>query len=305
MKVLIVGDDTSLLEQQAREWGYETAEAANGQEAWLTLKDEVKPVVVLADLADGDRLCGRLKRESNQHQFYVILMTGTDSRDSVTRGLEAGADDFVIRPALPAELRSSLGVGRRVLECQYAVEHLTCELQAKARELARMVTLDGLTGISCRASFDERLSAEWRRALREGAPISLALFDIDFFKAYNDMYGHTAGDECLKKIAQTAAVNVGRAGDFIARFGGEEFAALLPNTDRLGTLVVAEAVRVAVATLGIEHKASPIHRYLTVSAGTATMVPAEGVTPEALIAKADVALFRAKQVGRNLVKQAN
>lgn len=309
MKVMIVDDEATtraMLEPIIKEWGYEVAVAPGG-EAWRALREEPRPVlVVLGGVMPGPGgldLCARLKKEKSLSQVYIILLAATSDEQEVARGFEAGADDCIAKPVHPALLRSRLAVGRRILEYQHTLDTLTRELQAKNRELGRLGTLDGLTGIDNRARFEARLGEEWRRALREETPLSLILLDLDFFKAYNETYGHQAGDECLKKIACTLSATIARAGDLAARYGGEEFAVLLPNTDALGTLVVAEAIRVAVATLGIEHKASAIHRCLTVSAGTATVVPDELTTPEALVAKADQALFYAKQSGRNLVRQ--
>ncbi len=308
MKVMIVDDEASraMLEPMIKEWGYEV-DAAAGGEAWRALRGEPRPLLVLLGGGisgpGGLELCARLKKEKTLSQVYIILLTAKSGQDEITRGFEAGADDYLAKPVHPALLRNRLAVGRRILEYQHTLDTLSRELAAKNQELARLGTLDGLTAIDSRGRFTARLGEEWRRALREATPLSVILVDIDFFQAYNETYGHQAGDECLKKVARTLAATIARAGDLAARYGGEEFAVLLPNTDSLGTLVVAEAIRVAVATLGIEHKASAIHRHLTVSVGTATVVPDELASPEALVAKAEEALFHAKQSGRNLVRQ--
>lgn len=310
MKVMIVDDEATtraMLEPMIKEWGYEVEVAAGGGEAWRALRGENRPVLVVLDWVmpglSGLELCARLKKEKPLSQIYIILLTAKDGQDEIVRGFEAGADDYIAKPVHPALLRSRLAVGRRILEYQHALEALSRELAAKNQELSRLGTLDGLTAIDSRGRFEARLGEEWRRALRETTPLSLILIDLDLFRAYNETYGHQAGDECLKNVARTIAATIARAGDLAARYGGEKFAVLLPNTDSLGTLVVAEAIRVAVATLGIEHKASAIHRHLTVSVGTATVVPDELTTPEALVAKAEEALFHAKQSGRNLVRQ--
>ncbi len=310
MKVMIVdGEATTrvMLEPMIKEWGYEVEVAAGGGEAWRALRGETRPALVLLDAAmpgpGGLELCARLKKEKALSQIYIILLTAKSGQDEIARGFEAGGDDQIAKPVHPALLRSRLAVGRRILEYQHTLDTLTRELAAKNQELARLGTLDGLTAIDSRGRFEARLGEEWRRALREATPLSVILVDLDFFKAYNETYGHQAGDECLKKVARTISVTIARAGDLAARYGGEEFAVLLPNTDSLGTLVVAEAIRVAVATLGIEHKGSAIHRHLTVSVGTATVLPDEMASPEALVAKAEEALYQAKQSGRNLVRQ--
>jgi len=311
MKVMIVDEQASVrtaLEPLIREWGYETATAASGEEAWQQLAAGSRPAIVLVagEMPDrqGVSLCAKLKKEQGVKNYYVIALTGKSGRETVVRTLEAGADDFIAKPVKPGELLSRLTVGRRVLEYQSTLDNLTRELAAKNQEMSKMGSIDGLTGIASRGYFNERLAEEWRRALRMGSPVSLIIFDIDFFKDYNETYGHIAGDECLKKVGKTIAATIARASDFAARYSGEEFAVVLPNTDSLGALVVAEAVRVAVATMGIEHRASAIHRHLTVSAGTATLVPDELTAPEALVALAEQALYQAKVAGRNNVKQA-
>ncbi len=311
MKVMIVDDEATtrdILATAAKDWGYEVTAAGSGEEAWQTLRKETRPVLAVLDAAmpglGGLELCAKIKKDKHAGPRYIVLLTGKGDQDELDRGLHAGADDYVAKPVNPALLRARLATGRRILEYQQTVDTLTHELQAKNKEFSRLATGDGLTGIAGRGHFDETLAAEWRRALRDGTKLSLVLLDIDFFKAFNDTYGHLAGDECLKKIARVLAATVARAGDLPARFGGEEFAVLLPGTDRLGSLVIAEAIRVAVAALAIDHKASAIHRHLTVSVGTATVVPDESLTAEALIAKADHALYLAKVSGRNIVKQA-
>ncbi len=311
MKVMIVDDaatNRAMLEPLLNEWGYEVAAAADGEQALRALRKETRPVLLLLDWImpglSGIDLCATLKKEKPASQIYIILLTVKNGKDDITLGLDAGADDYLTRPVTPALLRTRLAIGRRILEYQHALEALSRELQAKNRELNRLATLDGLTGITSRGHFNERLGEEWRRAQREDTPLSLILLDLDLFKDYNDAYGHLAGDECLKEIARILAASIARAGDLAARFGGEEFVVLLPNTDNLGTLVVAEAIRVAVAARGIEHKASSVHRAVTVSVGTATISPREAARPEELVERAERALSHAKQSGRNQVIQA-
>lgn len=310
MKVIIAGTSAATgakLEQQIRDWGYETALAAGGREALAAAAAEHRPAIVLAgpklpDIA-GPELCARLRRAKAASKLYILLLAPKDDKETLARSLESGADDYVAKAAEGEELRSRLAIGRRILEYQDALDNLSHELQAKNRELGKKQTIDGLTGIPGRRHFEEKLGEEWRRAWREGSPLSLLLLDIDAFKAYNDTYGHLAGDECLKKVASTLIASIGRAGDLAARFGGEEFAAVLPATDGLGAMVVAEAVRVAVAALDIGHRAAA-HDRVTVSVGTATVYPDGGKTANDLIILAEAALYRAKAAGRNNVKQA-
>jgi diguanylate cyclase (GGDEF)-like protein/PAS domain S-box-containing protein len=176
------------------------------------------------------------------------------------------------------------------------------QLEGANRELQRLATLDGLTQIANRRCFDEFLDREWQRSRREQSPISLLLCDIDYFKLYNDYYGHQAGDRCLQQFAQTLDAVVKRSSDLVARYGGEEFAILLPDTDPTGAIQIAEQIQQAVAQLQIPHVRSSISRYITVSIGIACLSSAQELSPEDLIAIADLALYEVKANGRNSLK---
>lgn len=177
--------------------------------------------------------------------------------------------------------------------------------EALADKLITISSKDGLTGINNRRRFDEYLVNEWNRAARSDIPLSLILCDIDSYKAYNDTYGHLAGDDCLKKIAHVLEHYARRASDLAARYGGEEFVILLPDTLPEQALVIAEQVRAAVEDLRVAHNSSEINDYVTVSLGVATVIPSRDVQPESLIHLADEALYRAKSGGRNRVVAAS
>jgi diguanylate cyclase (GGDEF)-like protein/PAS domain S-box-containing protein len=166
-------------------------------------------------------------------------------------------------------------------------------------ELERLATVDGLTGLANRRRFDASLDLEWRRGRREGQPLSLILCDVDHFKLYNDSYGHVLGDACLVRVGQALRDQARRPADVVARYGGEEFVFVLPNTPPEGALVVAELARKRVVELGIEHRSSPVDPHVTLSLGVAGLVPCTELAPEQLTQKADEALYRAKQGGRN------
>ncbi len=172
------------------------------------------------------------------------------------------------------------------------------ELKAAYRAVEELAVIDALTGLANRRRFDECLTTEWRRGMREHEPLSLVLLDVDLFKSYNDTYGHLRGDSCLRQVAESAMDVVTRPGDLVARFGGEEFAMILPNTDHRGALKIADNVREAVAGRCLEHAASP-RGVVTVSAGCATIVPHSAQKATDLIEIADCALYRAKRLGRN------
>ncbi len=166
-------------------------------------------------------------------------------------------------------------------------------------ELQKLVNIDGLTQVANRRCFDDRLKMEWERLSRDSQPIALILFDIDYFKLYNDCYGHQAGDESLVAIAQAVKGALCRPADLVARYGGEEFAVILPNTDLDGASIVAEQIRAAVIDLDIEQQNSDISNIVTISLGVASLLPSLSQKPSILIKQADIALYSAKQQGRN------
>lgn len=178
------------------------------------------------------------------------------------------------------------------------------QLQQANRELHRLATLDELTGVANRRHFEAYLNQEWRRSIRERLPLSLILCDIDYFKLYNDTYGHQAGDHTLQQVAHAIRGSIRRPADLAARYGGEEFAVILPNTSTSGAFYVAEAIRKNVKSLAIAHHASPQSSIVTISVGVATIIPSAETTPTMLIAVADEALYQAKKLGRDTCTQA-
>lgn len=175
----------------------------------------------------------------------------------------------------------------------------------KGNDILRQAsTIDGLTGLANRQSFDECMDREWRRAMRDQQPISLIMLDIDHFKLYNDNYGHQGGDECLKKVAAVIAGSVNRPADLAARYGGEEFMVVLPDTDIRGATEMAERLRIEVEVLGVPHAFSATASVVTVSIGVASLVPGQNMDPSQLIKLVDTRLYAAKHDGRNRVKAA-
>lgn len=178
---------------------------------------------------------------------------------------------------------------------------IAADLKKANEELFRLARIDELTQIANRRGFDERLTKEWLRMAREKMPLSVIIADIDFFKLYNDRYGHLLGDACLTSVAHAMDSCVNRPADLVARFGGEEFAVLLPNTDSYGAFFVAETIRRTVENLMIEHADSPVHKNVTVSLGAATAVPRYDADPRLLLEASDHELYEAKRTGRNRV----
>jgi diguanylate cyclase (GGDEF)-like protein/PAS domain S-box-containing protein len=180
-------------------------------------------------------------------------------------------------------------------------KHTERVLQRANQELERLATEDGLTKLSNRRRFDEYLELEWRRQARAHNQISLIMSDVDFFKKYNDQYGHQAGDLCLKSVASAMKKGVLRPSDLIARYGGEEFAIIMPETDIKGAWHIAEGIREELARKRIRHSQSSVAPYVTISCGIASMFPRSDSRPQTLIQRADQGLYRAKQRGRNCI----
>jgi diguanylate cyclase (GGDEF)-like protein len=178
------------------------------------------------------------------------------------------------------------------------------QLEQRNRDLERLSALDTLTQIANRRRFDAVLRQEWRRAVRDEAPVSLLFCDIDYFKRFNDTYGHQAGDECLVKVAQAMEETLNRPADLVARYGGEEFTALLVDTDTEGARLLAERMRARIQELKVENRDSDVGPFLTVSLGVATVIPNPALKPEDLMDLADRALYAAKAGGRNRVSSS-
>ena len=182
---------------------------------------------------------------------------------------------------------------------ELALREAESNLRLANQELEKLVNTDGLTQIANRRCFDKCLEQEWQRLYREQQPLSLLLFDVDYFKRYNDSYGHQLGDECLIQIAQSVQEIVCRPADLVARYGGEEFVVILPNTDITGAIAIADRVHEAIQDLAIPHQASKINNLVTVSLGMTSLIPSSELSATDLIEQADQALYRAKQQGRN------
>jgi diguanylate cyclase (GGDEF)-like protein len=179
------------------------------------------------------------------------------------------------------------------------LELRTQQLEKANQDLHRLSYVDELTGIANRRRFEEAFDLEWRRACRAGAALSLIMIDADFFKSFNDAYGHQRGDDCLRLIANTILNTLNRPGDMVARYGGEEFMVLLPGINARGAAEVAETIRSRVEAMEIRHEASSGNKIMTISLGVTTTYPTRGFSSAALIASADRALYRAKEEGRN------
>jgi diguanylate cyclase (GGDEF)-like protein len=296
--VLMVDDDPAMrmhLRVRLEREGYLVAEAKDGREG-LAICQEKHPDIILLDAmmpdVDGFEFCAQVQNFPRGQHIPILMITGLDDRTSVDRAFAAGAADYITKPVHWAVLRQRL---RRLIQ----QSQLQMKLEAANRELQRIASMDGLTQVANRRRFDEYLQQEWQRMLREQLPLSLILCDIDFFKPYNDTYGHQAGDRCLQQVAQALQTAVRRPADLVARYGGEELAIILPNTQPEGAGYVAQQVCAIIKNLAIPHASSLVHSGITISAGAAGIIPPFDLSVEDLIASADRALYQAKAAGRD------
>lgn len=249
------------------------------------------PDIILLDLdlpgIDGYEVCRRLKLDEATADIPVIFITGHQNNAIEARGFELGAVDFIAKPIVGNIVQARVRV------------HLQLKLQSNF--LRSMAMVDGLTGLANRRMFDQALDKRWRQCARERQPFSLLMLDVDYFKRYNDTYGHQLGDDCLRAVASCIGRQLHRPLDLAARYGGEEFACLLPGTEVAGATAEAEAILQAVRTLALEHGASDAAAVITLSVGVATCMPTANSDPALLLRAADIELYRAKASGRNRV----
>jgi len=318
--ILLVDDDPANI-QHVREGlashGYRFREAQDGTEALRSLR-EVRPDLIIMDVEmprlGGVEVCRIIKANSGEGGFGfipVILVTARQAAGKV-EGLELGADDYLVKPfdmlELAARVKSMLrlkALQDTLMEKNRELDRANKELAQKREELLALTRIDALTGLYNRRYFEERLTEEFVRSTRYRSPLSLVMMDIDHFKRLNDTYGHPFGDEVLRSVARTVKGKL-REVDFVARYGGEEMVALLPETGPKEALGACERVREAIASLQLEHRAPNgvcLEVRCTASLGVAS-VPAQGVLAvEELLRVADTCLYEAKAAGRNCVRQ--
>jgi diguanylate cyclase (GGDEF)-like protein len=254
---------------------------------------------------DGLELCRKLRGRRDQIPYlYTILLTGRTAREDRLAAFRAGVDDFLVKPIDLAELSARLEVARRIVTIQEQLrnrstelERLHVDLEQRIIHLADVASCDGLTGLKNHRYFRESLEAQFLLARRSASPLSVMMVDVDSFKAYNDVFGHPAGDDVLREVSRILRDNVRERG-FVARYGGEEFAALLPSTDVEASRLIGQRLRKAV-----EDHAWPL-RPITISLGIATMNQ-QPTRASTLLEQADRSLYQSKAEGRNRVIHAN
>ncbi|HZJ84755.1 MAG TPA: diguanylate cyclase [Syntrophomonadaceae bacterium] len=293
MRILIAEDEPIsriLLEDALKKWGYEVIVTKNGEEAWNILQQENSPNLVILDWVmpgiDGIEVCRRVRKKDNKSYVYIILLTARNRQEDIIAGLDAGVDDYIIKPFFDEELKYRLKIGERIIE-----------LEQRILNLAR---IDYLTGLLNRRAFMERLEAEVGRANRAKGKLGLVILDIDFFKKVNDTYGHQAGDLVLQNLALNLTEYC-RGYDFIGRYGGEEFVIGLPNADIEECHTIAERIRQQIESSSTVLPGEDATIKITASFGIAAIDDDYPYTTNRLISAADTALYLAKDSGRNLV----
>lgn len=293
MQKVLVADDDAINRQVLGELlkpEYTVLLAKNGaqtlERAQRHVPDLILLDVVMPDM-DGYQVLRRLRAEPATAHIAVIFISGLDRPEDEANGLKQGAADYIAKPFNAVVVMARVATQLQLVRQRRLLEH--------------MAHMDSLTGLANRRRFDEAFELEWQRALRSAEPLSLALLDIDCFKQYNDLYGHPAGDRVLRSVARTTAAHMRRPADLAARYGGEELALLLPNTDAEQARHVVDGICHAIAALAIPHAASLAAPMLTVSVGGATCTAAGGESGIQLLEAADTHLYQAKQAGRNQV----
>lgn len=309
-------DNLRLLSTMLTEQGYKVRKVISGELA-LKACQIMPPDLILLDInmpnMNGYMVCQKLKSSSDTQDIPVIFISALDDVLDKVEAFAYGGADYITKPfeiqEVLARVKNQLTIRQLQKKLQLQNDLLSqeikerqraeAELQKANQELHRLATLDGLTQVANRRCFEEYFNLEWRRLQREKAPLSFILCDVDYFKLYNDTYGHLAGDSCLKQIAQAINDTLKRPADLVARYGGEEFAIILPNTTIEGAVHVAELVQQNIKKLQIIHSKSSASEFVTLSIGISCVIPQLSLAPLQLIDITDEALYAAKAQGRN------
>ncbi len=305
--VLLVEDQASVratLASELRHVGVSEVLEAASADAALQLFKLRRPDLVLLDIRlpggnDGYWVAQRMREAEPGGWTPIIFLSGLDGDLDVWRGIEAGGDDYLVKPVKPIVLAAKLRAMRRLRDMRRRLVELTEELHVANQRLNEMVEMDPLTGLVNRRGFDRILHSEILAARRDGVPLTLMLCDLDHFKRYNDTLGHVQGDACLKEVGRVLHDVCMRPRDVASRYGGEEFALILPNTPRSGAMTFARALGKLLKSRAIAHPGSPNGETLTLSGGITTCVPDDGTSAETMLMRADEALYAAKAQGRD------
>ncbi|MBB1267865.1 diguanylate cyclase [Shewanella sp. SR44-3] len=295
-KILLVDDQVvniKILHQLLND-DYDIHMARDGVQA-IDMCKKIQPDIILLDIEmptlSGFDVCERLKADPLTQDVVIIFVTGHFDEEKEVKGFQLGAVDFIHKPINPVITKARIK-NQFTLKCQSDL-------------LRKIALLDGLTGVANRRKFEESYPQSWLYCVRAKQPISIIMLDIDYFKRYNDHYGHSQGDTCLRSVAQAISSRVNRPYDLVARFGGEEFICVLPDTDYDGALFVTQQIVDSIIALKIPHQGSDVMAFVTISAGLASVNPSQDMDLQTLVETADKQLYRAKENGRNRVEAIN
>jgi two-component system, cell cycle response regulator len=307
LRILIAEDDAvsrTILHRAVEKFGHECLAAEDGERAWEIYRETSGVDAIISDWMmpgmDGLELCSKVRGEERNGYTYFIFLTALGDRNHLHMGLEAGADDYLSKPLDRDELQVRLISARRVTELHRRLAFQNGELEVLNRKLFEQSREDPLTRLGNRLRLREEFEALRGRVERYGHNYSAVLCDVDYFKLYNDHYGHLAGDEVLQKVAETIADHC-RSGDTAYRYGGEEFLIILPEQSQESATPTADRLRQAVEDMRIPHEANDPPGIVTISAGVATLSAGANKSADDLLGEADAALYHAKQSGRNRV----
>ena len=306
MLVLVVDDSISIrnfLSNSIKKKGHNVIAVSGGEEAIEIFKQkEVDLILMDAEMRgmDGFTTTQKIRELTKNHWIPIIFLSAHSQDEYIQKALDYGADVYLRKPINFVELHGQINAMARISKMRDEMAKLNDSLKLANQQLAKHANIDGLTGIANRRNFEIRLQLEANHCQRHQCALSLLLCDIDFFKQYNDSYGHVAGDKALCKVAKTIEKSFDRSTDLVARFGGEEFVVILPDTSQVDAEHLAEQMRQKIEALNIEHCDSAIAQHLTISIGIATSVGKSNI--ESLIEQADQALYQAKKSGRNQFK---
>ena len=279
----------------------------------IKIAAEINATVILQDLVmpevDGLMMVRYFRVNKATAKIPIIVLSTKEEASIKSEAFTLGANDYMVKLPDKIEMIARIRYHSKAYITQLERDEAFRALEESREKLAeanlalqKLSSLDGLTGIANRRSFDETLQKEWNRSIRGEKSIGLIMLDIDFFKLYNDHYGHQGGDDCLKRVAKGLESAIHRETDLLARYGGEEFSTVLPDTDLNGAIKVAEEMRLTIKDLRIEHAKSKVTDIVSISIGVSAVIPLQGMNQEVLIAAADQALYKAKEEGRDMVK---